>query len=108
MSTEEVTPVDAGGRVTQRDLYDAIAALRNEISTTNGRLEGKLDLFISQHNGQHQAEQERVGARIRALEDWHTETRAYGTLLKWTFGASALGAVLGLLSLLDIVSHLGA
>jgi len=42
--------------------------------------------------------------RLRKLELWQTEIRTVLTLLRWTFGASLLGALIGLLNLLDMVA----
>ena len=42
--------------------------------------------------------------RLRKLELWQTEIKTVLTLLRWTFGASILGAVLGLLNLLDMLA----
>jgi hypothetical protein len=41
--------------------------------------------------------------RLRKLELWQTEIKTVLTLLRWTFGASILGALIGLLNLLDMV-----
>ncbi len=43
--------------------------------------------------------------RIRSIEDWRVEMRTLGTILKATFGVSLLGAVIGILNLIDIVSR---
>ena len=45
--------------------------------------------------------------RLRKLELWQTEIKTVLTLLRWTFGASILGAVLGLLNLLDMLATTG-
>jgi len=42
--------------------------------------------------------------RLRKLELWQTEIKTVLTLLRWTFGASILGALIGLLNLLDMVA----
>jgi hypothetical protein len=42
--------------------------------------------------------------RLQKLELWQTEIRTVVTLLRWTFGASILGALIGVLNLLDMVA----
>ena len=44
-------------------------------------------------------------ARFRAVEDWRVEMRTLGTILKATFGVSLLGALIGILNLIDIASR---
>ncbi len=48
-------------------------------------------------------EQDSHARRIHELEDWRVELTAYGRLLRLTFGASVIGAILALLSLLDML-----
>jgi len=43
--------------------------------------------------------------RLRKLELWQTEIKTVVTLLRWTFGASILGALIGLLNLLDMLAR---
>jgi hypothetical protein len=42
-------------------------------------------------------------ARIKRLEEWRVEIKTIVALLKWTFGASALAAILGILNLIDMI-----
>ena len=46
-------------------------------------------------------------ARIRAVEDWRIEMRTLGTILRATFGVSVIGAVLALVSLLNMIVTFG-
>jgi hypothetical protein len=43
--------------------------------------------------------------RLRRLELWQTEINTVLTLLRWTFGASILGALIGLLNLIDMMAR---
>ena len=54
---------------------------------------GRLECDSADHEG-----------RLRQLELWQTEIKTVVTLLRWTFGASILGALIGLLNLLDMVA----
>jgi hypothetical protein len=55
---------------------------------------GRLESDRADHEG-----------RLRKLELWQTEIKTVLTLLRWTFGASVLGALIGLLNLLDMVAR---
>lgn len=43
--------------------------------------------------------------RLRAIEDWRVEMRTIATILKLTFGVSLLGAAVGVLNLIDMLSR---
>ncbi|MFH0917025.1 MAG: hypothetical protein V1912_11365 [bacterium] len=42
--------------------------------------------------------------RLRRLETWQTEIRTVLSLLRWTFGASVLAVLIGLLNLVDMLA----
>ncbi len=44
-------------------------------------------------------------ARLRSVEDWRVEMRTVATILKATFGVSLVGAIIGILNLIDIVGR---
>lgn len=47
------------------------------------------------------------GQRIRSVEDWRTRLDTYGTVLRLTFGASVVGAIAGILALINGIVVLG-
>jgi hypothetical protein len=102
-----------------------LEALRAEIASGFGRLEGKFDAYQQAHSSTHAAEQAafnthmreasarqvEVGhlsdlpARVDKLEDWRTEVRTFGTILRLTLGTSVLGVVVSLIAIISALSR---
>lgn len=47
----------------------------------------------------------KIALSLRAVEDWKVEMITYQRLLKATFGASVIAAVISILTLVDLLRH---
>lgn len=73
--------------------------------TFNGRPATSEDLQrVMDHFDErlHEHEDE-VEARLRALEDWRVEMFTYARIVKYTLGASIVGAVVSVINLIGLV-----
>lgn len=84
------------------------ASLRTEMQKMredHAALRGANDAQWATHRELHRGfENARHEERIRALEDWQVELRSYGKLLRYTFGASAIAAVVSIVALVQAVT----
>ncbi len=82
---------------------DELANLAHAVT----RVETKLDVYIAGHTAQHTASDAmNLPTRVRDLEDFRLEFRAYGRLLKMTLGTSVLAIVATMASILYYLDRL--
>lgn len=123
------TNTEHSGRVTYRDVSDGYARLEREMREGNARLEGKIDAYMLQHEAKHQSEQkvmadhllnsaimgeraqvmvhdvEAMERELTGLRDWRSEMRGMANLVKFAVGTSIIGAIVSLLTLVNIVQN---
>lgn len=75
---------------------------RDHITTSRGLGEVHADQWEDMS-----AEVADHGQRIRSVEDWRTRLDTYGTVLRLTFGASVVAALVGILGLINGIVALG-
>ena len=95
--------------VTHYDLEQAIKPIASEIHDIDVTLQTHL-----RHSDVQDARLQevietlpKIGASLRAVEDWKVEMLTYSRLLKATFGASVVAAVISILTLVDLLRHMG-
>ena len=94
---------------TLRSEFNAgLSAIRGELQRMredHAAMRGSNEAQWATHRELHRGfEQARHEERIRALEDWQVELRSYGRLLRYTFGASALAAVVSVAALVQAIA----
>ena len=75
----------------------------------NGKPATSEDLYAVMDHFEQELEEEIRGleGRLRVLEDWHVSMDAYARILKFTLGASAIGAIVSIINLLGMLRGAG-
>lgn len=91
----------------RNEFNNGLSAIRVELQKMredHATMRGANDSQWASHRELHRGfEQARHEERIRALEDWQVELRSYGRLLRYTFGASALAAIVSVAALVQAI-----
>jgi hypothetical protein len=117
----------ASGRVTYKDVTDAMARVERELRDGQARLEGKLDAYIVAHQSNHTNEQKAfqdhlvnsaiMGERAQTfshqvdvmqsdvsdLKEWRAEVRGMTNLVRFTVGASLISAIVSIVTLVAML-----
>jgi hypothetical protein len=98
-----------------------LEALRAELAKGFGRIEGQFTAYQAAHSSTHAAEQAAFNTHLREatirqvelghladlpgrvdrLEDWRTEVRTFGTILRLTLGTSVIGVIVSLIAIMS-------
>lgn len=114
-------------RVTYKDMSDMMGRLERDLNAGQSRVEGKLDAFIISHHQQHSVEvaklndhllssaimgeksriidarSQRNEQEIDSLREWRAEVRGITTLVKFAIGTSLIGAIVSILTLVNLI-----
>ena len=111
---------DAGGTDRLDHIAVDLAALRSDLAAFT-QAQAKVNSDFRDHivksaliGDVHTSDWSRIevqvaetAQRVRTVEDWRVEMRTYGTILRLTFGVSIVGAVAGIIGLVNMFAALG-